>query len=352
MTTREGTSEATLAAALDRGEERGCIDPREVEDLKGLADLDDDAVAQLHAEIERRGIELREDCAPEIVRGVTARADELAMATTDALQLFLNEIGRYRLLTPAEEIDLARRIERGDSAAKERMINSNLRLVVSVAKRYQSSDLALLDLIQEGILGLMRAVEKFDWRRGFRFSTYATWWIRQAVERGIVNKARTIRLPVNVAQRERRLARTEQELRTRLDREPSDAELAVAAGLPEDQVAEARGAARTVTSLDRPVGEDGDASFGDLLASEDPAPDEEVEISLRAETLRALVTRLPEREREVIELRYGLRDGDPQPLPAIGRRLGVTPQRVRQIEARALARLSKERELAALRDAA
>jgi RNA polymerase primary sigma factor len=352
MATREGTSEATVAALLDRGEERGCIDPRELDEVLGAIELDEAGIAQLHAEIERRGIDLREDCAPEAVRGVALRTEELASATTDALQLFLNEIGRYRLLTPAEEIDLARRIERGDSAAKERMINANLRLVVSVAKRYQSSELALLDLIQEGILGLMRAVEKFDWRRGFRFSTYATWWIRQAVERGIVNKARTIRLPVNVAQRERRIARAEQELRTRLDREPTDAEVAEAAALPVEQVAEGRGAARTVVSLDRPVGEEGDASFGDMLASDDPAPEEEVEVSLRAETLRALVTRLPEREREVIELRYGLRDGEPRPLPAIGRQLGVTPQRVRQIEARALTRLSKERELEALRDAA
>jgi RNA polymerase primary sigma factor len=352
MVTREGTIDAHVAALLDRGEDRGCIRPDELEDLQALAELDAEAMAQLHGEIDRRGIDVREDCAPEVVDSRTVRAEQLAGATTDALQLFLNEIGRYRLLTPAEEVELARRIERGDAAAKERMINANLRLVVSVAKRYQGSDLALLDLIQEGILGLMRAVEKFDWRRGFRFSTYATWWIRQAVERGIVNKARTIRLPVNVAQRERRIARAEQELRARLDHEPTDTEVAAAAGIPEDQVAEARGAARTVTSLDRPVGENGEASFGDMLASDDPAPDEEVEVSLRAETLRALVTRLPERERDVIELRYGLRDGEPQPLPAIGRRLGVTPQRVRQIEARALARLAKERELEALRDAA
>jgi RNA polymerase primary sigma factor len=186
-----------LAALLDRGSERGCVDLSEVDELAQALELEEDSLAQLYEQLDTRGIELRDDCGRDAELPVVAEV-ALASATTDALQLFLNEIGRHRLLTPAQEIDLAKRIERGDLSAKERMINANLRLVVSIAKKYQGSELTLLDLIQEGILGLIRAVEKFDWRRGYRFSTYATWWIRQAVERGMDAKARTIKLPINL----------------------------------------------------------------------------------------------------------------------------------------------------------
>src|SRR5205823_2590489 len=231
---------------------------------------------------------------------------DLAVATTDALQLFLNEAAKWPLLTAEEEVELAKQIERGDPQAKERMINSNLRLVVSIAKRYQGHDLHLLDLIQEGIIGLIRAVEKFDWRRGFKFSTYATWWIRQAVQRGVANKSRTIRIPVHIVEREQKLARAERELVISLGRQPTDQELAKAAKLPLRQVREVKSAARAVTSLDRPIGDDASGSYGDLFPADQVQTEEEVEVSLREETLRKALDVLPVRERTVLELRYGL----------------------------------------------
>ena len=269
-----------LAALIDRGEQHGCVSLSEVDELVQALDLDDADLAQLYEQLDTRGIELRDDCGRENEQSPLDDA-QLASATTDALQLFLNEIGRHRLLTPSEEIDLAKRIERGDLDAKDRMINANLRLVVSIAKKYQGSELTLLDLIQEGILGLIRAVEKFDWRKGYRFSTYATWWIRQAVERGMDAKARTIKLPINLVRNQRKLARAENALALKLDRAPTDAELAAEADLSLDELHALRDAARAVTSLDRPLGEEDDAAFGDLLPSDGPAPEDEVHVSLR-----------------------------------------------------------------------
>jgi RNA polymerase primary sigma factor len=260
---------------------------------------------------------------------------------------------RRRLwLTAADEARLARRIERGDLAAKDRMINANLRLVVSIAKKYQGSELTLLDLIQEGILGLIRAVEKFDWRRGYRFSTYATWWIRQAVERGMDAKARTIKLPINLVRAQRKVARAENQLSVKLDRAPTDEEIAHEAEISLEDLLSLRDAARTVTSLDRPLGEGEDAAFGDLLPSEGPGPEDIVHVSLREDALRRAIGELPERERMVLGMRYGLEGGEPTPLREIGHKLGITPERVRQIESRALGRLGRMREVAALRQAA
>ena len=272
--------------------------------------------------------------------------------TTDSLQLFMNEAGRYPLLTAAEEVELAKRIERGDMAAKNRMINSNLRLVVSIAKKYQGHGLPLLDLVQEGVIGLIRATEKFDWRRGFKFSTYATWWIRQAVQRGVANKARTIRIPVHIVEREQRIARAERELAAKLERDPADAEVAKAAKLSVKQVREVRDAARAVASLDKPVGDEGDTAFGDLFSGGQDEPEEELHLSLREEALRHALAELPERERAVIQLRYGIDGGDPKSLEEIGRTLGLTRERVRQIESQALERLALKREIEALREAA
>src|SRR5687767_13449793 len=259
-----------IAALLDRGVETNCLELSEVDELIQSLELEDESVEALYEEIERRGIEVQDDCGRASAPDSTYVNGDLAVATTDALQLFLNEVGRYQLLTAKEEVELAKRIERGDKEAKELMINSNLRLVVSIAKRYQGHGLSLLDLIQEGIIGLIRAVEKFDWRRGFKFSTYATWWIRQAVQRGVANKARTIRMPADVFQRELTVGRVERELRQKLDRQPTDEEIAAAAKIRPEQLERLRSAARAVTSLDRPVGEDGGATLGDLMPGEGP----------------------------------------------------------------------------------
>src|SRR3954451_3145469 len=274
----------------------------------------------------------------------------------DALQAFLNRIGTYRLLRPEEELELARRIEQGDLAAKDRMICANLRLVVSVARQYSSHPnpgVPFIDLVQEGMLGLIRAVEKFDYRRGFRFSTYATWWIRQAVERARDGKGDTIRLPVNIVRKQRKLARAESHLTAVLDRTPTDDEVAVAAEMPLDEVLAVRDAAKTVASLDRRLGDGGDdATFGELLGDEGPGPEDFAEETLRREALREALEALPDRERTVVGLRYGLTGGDPAPLREIGRRLGLTPERVRQIESAALHRLGRAPQIAALRTAA
>jgi len=272
--------------------------------------------------------------------------------TTDSLQLFFNAARKYPLLTAAEEVELAQRIEKGDVEAKDRMINSNLRLVVSVARKYQGHGLTLGDLVQEGMLGLIRATEKFDWRRGFKFSTYATLWIRQAIQRGLENSSRTIRLPVHIAQRERKINRTERELATKLGREPTEQELADAVELPVDQVIEIRKAARPLTSLDQPVGDDGETAFGDLLASNAPNPEDEVVSDAGTSAVQEAVNALPERERDVVELRFGLGGREPTPLRETGRKLGISAERVRQIEEDALERLAESGDLASLRDAA
>jgi len=341
-----------VAALVARGEERGCINLSEFDEVAQALELGDEDLYVLEAQLESHGIDISDDCGRAGVEPTTFRNGELAAATTDALQLFLNEIRRYPLLTADEEIELSKRIEQGDLVAKERMINSNLRLVVSIAKKYQGQELSLLDLIQEGIFGLIRASEKFDWRKGYKFSTYATFWIRQAIQRGLANKARTIRIPVHIGQRERKIVRAERELSAKLGREPSDDEIARQAELPLGQVEEVRDAARTVTSLDRPVGDEGDTALGDLLEGGAPSPDQEVEVSLSEQLLRRTIDELPETEREVIRLRFGLMGDDPQPLRETGRRLGLSAERVRQIESRALKRLAMRRELEALREVA
>src|SRR5258705_6640954 len=274
------SSEITLRRLMEHAEEMGCINMSAFTTLVQELELDDDELTGLYEQIEERGIELTDDCSLPEIDEATYVNSEVAAMTTDSLQLFLNEAGRYPLLTAAEEVELAKLIERGDKRAKDRMVNSNLRLVVSIAKKYQGHGLPLIDLIQEGIIGLIRAVEKFDWRRGFKFSTYATWWIRQAVQRGVANKLRTIRIPVHIIEREQKMARAERELVVQLDRAPTDEELAEKAKLNPKHVKEARSAARTVASLDKAIGDDSDTAFGDLVAQDSGSVGEAVVVAL------------------------------------------------------------------------
>src|ERR671919_35820 len=291
-TIADESAERKIEALVERGEERGCVNLSELLELAQELELSDDEAQSLQERIEARGIEVGDDCGNGPQPGPTYNHDELVIMTSDTLQLFLRDVRRHPLLSAEEEVELAQRIEQGDLDAKERMINSNLRLVVSLAKKYQGHELALLDLIQEGILGLIRAAEKFDWRRGYKFSTYATFWIRQAIQRGLANQGRTIRIPVHIGQRERKIAREERQ------------------------------------------------------------PHEEVEIGLRDQTVRAALDQLPEQERRVIKLRYGINGDEPTPLREAGRQLGLSPERVRRIEHKALARLAEFREVAALSEAA
>jgi RNA polymerase primary sigma factor len=345
-------AEPEIHTLIERGEEQGCLNLSQFSEFVQERELDDEQLSRLYEELDARNIDLTDDCGRQESESTYVNGD-LAVATTDALQLFLNEAAKWALLTAEEEVELAKRIERGDREAKERMINSNLRLVVSIAKRYQGHDLHLLDLIQEGIIGLIRAVEKFDWRRGFKFSTYATWWIRQAVQRGVANKSRTIRIPVHIVEREQKLSRAERELLTELGRAPTEQELAKRAKLPLKQVREVRQAARAVTSLDKPIGAENEGTFGELVGGDALTPEEEVTYSLQEQALRRAVSQLPEREQRVVKLRYGLNgDSDPKSLEAIGQELGITRERVRQIEAEALERLAVNRELDAVSDAA
>ena len=347
-----------LLEAIDELAQRGeaneahCIELSELSELVQELDLSEDEAQGLHETLEQRGFDLRDDCGRERAEATAYVNGEMAERTTDAMALFLREVARHPLLTKEQEIELAKRIERGDLEAKEQMVNSNLRLVISNARKYQGLDLPLLDLIQEGILGLIRAAEKFDYRRGYKFSTYATFWIREAIQRAIANRARTIRIPVHIGQRERKIGRAQRELQSRLGREPTDEEVAAEAELSVREVRETRDAARVVTSLDRPVGEEQDTTLGSLIESGERGPDEEVEISLRQDAVRSALERLPEREREVVKLRYGINGDDPTPLREAGRRLGISSEEVRRLERRALTELAESRELEALRPAA
>jgi RNA polymerase primary sigma factor len=267
---------------------------------------------------------------------------EVSEISADSLQLFLTEIGKVDLLTAAQEVELAKRIERGDHCAKQRMVEANLRLVVSIAKRYRSQGLPFLDLIQEGTIGLVRAAEKFDHRKGFKFSTYATWWIRQAVARALADKARTIRIPVHVVEKLNRILRAERQFRAKSGREPTSAEIALELEMSVAEVEQIRRDSQTPVSLAKPIGEMGEAEFGDLLVDEsDQPPDEQVESILRSETLSRLLETLPSREREILDRRYGLDGGHPATLDELGRTFDVTRERIRQLEKKSLSKLQE-----------
>jgi RNA polymerase primary sigma factor len=341
-----------IAILIEHGEEHGCVHMTELYEIVQKLEMDEEDVESLLERLESHAIDVTDDCSRAVEEEVVYTNTQMASATTDSLQLFLNEAGRYPLLTAAQEVEISKRIEAGDKSAKDLLVNSNLRLVVSIAKKYQGHGLTLLDLIQEGIIGLIRAAEKFDWRKGFKFSTYATWWIRQAVQRGVANKARTIRIPVHIVEREQKISRSERELVAKLERAPTLEELAKHSKLPLKQVREVRAAARAVASLDKPVGEGDTASYGDLFASDEKTPAEQVEVDLTERALHQAVDELPEREQRILKLRYGLNgDTDPKSLEEIGRILGITRERVRQLEGEALRRLAESREIAGMKAA-
>jgi RNA polymerase primary sigma factor len=346
--------EIDARAFLDLAEEVGTLDLHALEAYVAEHDLDEEELAALRAEIEARGIELVEDEDADTVAGQAragaAEADTAAVrsagetvsGTTDSLTLFMNAAGRYPLLTASEEVMLAKRVERGDRAAKERMINSNLRLVVSIAKRYQGHGLPLGDLVQEGVIGLNRAVEKFDWRRGYKFSTYATWWIRQACQRAVANQSATIRVPAHVHERQVKLARARQRLEAKNGAAPSQEDLATATGLELRHVEEALGTVEASVSLNQTIGDDDGGELGDLFADTSAVdPAEAAGEEIRRDSVRRALRGLPERERRLLELRFGF-DGEPTSLEAIGKELGLTRERVRQLEAQALNRLAAQ----------
>jgi RNA polymerase primary sigma factor len=344
-TTQELLETAQARTLVESAEERGYIEPAELEALAVELDLGDQDIADLTQELETLGHEIGQ---PREEPEEAPIAAGPVLGAADSLQLFLADVGRHKLLTASEEVTLAKRIEKGDLIAKRRMIESNLRLVVSIAKGYRGLGVPFLDLIQEGTLGLNRAVEKFDWRRGFKFSTYATWWIRQSVQRAVANNARTIRVPVHVVERQQKLGRAARRLEVELGREATKEELAEATGLPLQHVDEALGAAQASVSLNQNVGADDEGELGDLFADrEAPDPFDEAEESLRKQGVRRALDALPERERRILELRFGF-EGEPWTLEAIGHELGLTRERVRQLEAQALARLAAIRDLASV----
>ncbi len=340
-------------ALVEGAEERGYLESAELEAFSLEHDLNEDEVEELTRELERIGLEVRQPAAEAEKEAEKEKAPEPAeqhvlSGSADSLQLFLADVGRHKLLTAAEEVTLAKAIERGDPVAKRRMIESNLRLVVSIAKGYRGLGVPFLDLIQEGTLGLNRAVEKFDWRRGYKFSTYATWWIRQSVQRAVANHARTIRVPVHVVERQQKLSRAARRLEVELGREATKDELAEATGLPIQHVDESLGAAQASVSLNQTVGADDEGELGDLFADREAAdPFDEAEESLRRQGVRRALDALPERERRILELRFGF-EGEPWTLEAIGHELDLTRERVRQLEGQALARLSALRDLISL----
>jgi RNA polymerase primary sigma factor len=323
-------------ALLEAGRANGHLTADEIAVALDELDLEPAQIDDFYRALEELHIEVVTGEEPD----EEAARDEPREVSTDALQLFLKDIGKVDLLTAAQEVELAKRIERGDHGAKQEMVEANLRLVVSIAKKYRNQGLPFLDLIQEGTIGLVRAAEKFDYRKGFKFSTYATWWIRQAVARALADKARTIRMPVHVVEKLNKIVRAERKLRAEYGREPSSAEIGRELDLSVDEVEHIRRSAQTPVSLEKPVGDEDESEFGHFLTDEDQElPDEAAEVTLRRETLRKILGTLSSRERQVLEMRYGLDGQHPRTLDEVGRTFNVTRERIRQIENQSLKKL-------------
>jgi RNA polymerase primary sigma factor len=372
----------TVGDVMERDEERNPV--AEIEELRGLialgrergyltfeqiaatleeVEITKEQVSGLHAHLVEHGVDvIAEDgvSAYKEARGGGSdsggqKKEELDLTvepSLDSLRLYLRSIGQVELLTAAQEVELAKRIERGDMLAKRQMVEANLRLVVSIAKGYLGRGLSFLDLIQEGSLGLIRAVEKFDYRRGYKFSTYATWWIRQAVTRAIADKARTIRIPVHMVEKLNRVAHVERQLVQKLGREPEPAEIAEELRWPVGDVRDILRVSQLPVSLEKPVGDEDESELGDFVADDAVLePFEEASEHLQKEGVRKALGALPDRERQVIELRYGLSGGEPLTLEEVGRTFGVTRERIRQIENNTLKKLQRLPEAQMLREA-
>jgi RNA polymerase primary sigma factor len=348
---------------ITRGQQVGVLTYAEIATATAAVGLEETDVEELHGLLERCEIELVEEIDPATAASLNierapekrtrrrAALDLKPEGTTDGLQLFLKSIGKVRLLTAQQEVGLAKRIERGDLDAKQKMVESNLRLVVSIAKNYRNQGLPFLDLIQEGTLGLVRAAEKFDYRKGFKFSTYATWWIRQATARALADKARTIRIPVHIVEKLNKIRRAERSLAPALGRDPTPEEIAEVTGLEPEEVEAIKRSARAPISLEKPVGDEGDSEFGQFIADEQAeSPYERAVEILRNDALRDALENLSYRERRVLELRYGLDGEHPRTLDEVGRTFNVTRERIRQIENQSLKKLQNLREAQQLRD--
>jgi RNA polymerase primary sigma factor len=352
-----------IKALVAKGQQVGVLTYAEIATATTELDLDESDAEELHGFLERSEIELVEEIDPATAAGSemqrapakrTRREAPLDLkqdGTTDSLQLFLQNIGKVRLLTVHEEVDLAKRIERGDLDAKQKMVESNLRLVVSIAKNYRNQGLPFLDLIQEGTIGLVRAAEKFDYRKGFKFSTYATWWIRQAIARSLADKARTIRIPVHVVEKLNKIGRAERSLVTELGREPTPEEIAAVTGIDPEEVDSIKRSAQAPVSLELPVGDEEQSEFGQFIADERAeSPYERAVEILTKEALREALENLSYRERRVLELRYGLGGEHPRTLQEVGRTFNITRERIRQIEHQSLRKLQSLAEAQQLRD--
>src|SRR5438105_1589791 len=355
--TEEGSSVAVLETEearnlIEAAQAAGRVSAEEIALALDELDLEPSQVEDVYRALEELHIEIV-DAAAE-TKAEEARIDATVReVSTDALQLFLKDIGKVELLTAAEEVEIAKRIERGDHRAKQEMVEANLRLVVSIAKRYRNQGLPFLDLIQEGTIGLVRAAEKFDWRKGYKFSTYATWWIRQAVARALADKGRTIRMPFHVVEKLNKIVRSERKLRGELSREPSAGEIAVDVDLPLDEVEQILRTSQAPVSLEKPVGDEEEADVGHFLTDENiPLPDEVADTTLRQELLRTILGTLSHRERRVLELRYGLDGEQPRTLDEVGRAFNVTRERIRQIENQSLKKLRALADTNSLRDVA
>jgi RNA polymerase primary sigma factor len=357
------TTVEEVRALLDEGREQGYLAAEHILEVLQDVDLTPEQIDDVYVVFHDLGIDVvGSDGAHSSARAAAPAEQEaepgaakldlsIKTASNDPVRMYLREIGKVPLLTAEQEVSLAKRIERKDMAAKNQLIQANLRLVVSIARRYANRGLTLLDLIQEGNLGLIRAVEKFDYRRGFKFSTYATWWIRQAVSRALADQARTIRIPVHMVETINKLIRVQRQLLQDLGREPTPEEIAADMGLTPEKVREIQKISQEPVSLENPVGDEGDSQLGDFIEDEaSVAPSDAVGEVMQGEDLSRVLELLTSRERRVLEMRYGLIDGRPHTLEEVGVKFGVTRERIRQIEAKTLAKLRAYREARSLRD--